>query len=111
MLGLPIRSAVAQSACELGWSAFQQHQWAQAATAYSDCEKASPGKTDALLFRAKALVNLQNFTEAASDLKSYVVRNPGSDDALFLFGSVHFRRAHRRESLAPFARAARFRRH
>lgn len=109
MLGLPTRSAVAQSACELGASAFQQHQWAQAASAYADCEKLSPGRTDALLYRAKALVNLEDFTEAAGDLESYVVLNPRSDDALYLLGYVRFRRSHPRESLATFARAAKIR--
>lgn len=108
VLSLPGR-AFAQSACELGASAFQRHQWAQAAAAYADCEKIAPGKTDALLYRAKALVNLEKFADAAGDLESYTATNLNSDDALYLLGYVRFRQDQPRESLATFARATKIR--
>ena len=101
--------AYGQTACDLGASAFQRRQWAQAAAAYSDCEKTTPVKTDALLYRAKALVNLEQFDDAAAALQSYAQANPSSDDAFYLLGYVHFRQHQPRESLATFARAAKIR--
>ena len=109
MLGLALRPVTAQSTCDFALSAFQQHQWTQAAAAYSDCEKNSPGKTDALLFRAKALVNLADYEGAAENLATYVAQHPQSDDALYLLGYVRFRQDQPRESLATFARAAKVR--
>lgn len=109
MAVLPACPASGQTACNLGAAAFQQHQWSQAAAAYSQCEKSSPGKTDALLYRAKALVNLEKFNDAAGNLESYAAANPNSDDALYLLGYVRFRQDRPRESLATFARAVKTR--
>jgi tetratricopeptide (TPR) repeat protein len=86
---------------------FQDHQWSQAAEAFQKCEATGPGKTDAFLYRGKALVNLGEFTAAASSLESYLASHPRSDDALYLLGYVRFRQDHPKESLDAFARAAR----
>jgi tetratricopeptide (TPR) repeat protein len=93
-------------ACQQGSQFFYQHRWQDAELAFQNCELASPGKTDALLYRAKSLVNLSNFAGAAASLDSYVAIHPGSDDALYLLGYVRFRQDQPRQSLEAFARAA-----
>src|SRR5882672_6273578 len=78
---------------------FQQHRWAEAAGAFESVEKAQPGKTDALLYRAKSLVNLSQFSEAAVSLEAYLARHPQSDDALYLLAYVRFREDKPQDSL------------
>src|SRR6185312_2619062 len=92
--------------CSQAAESFHAHQWAQAATAFSECEKLAPGKTDALLYRGKALVNLQDFPAASASLDAYIKQHPTSDDALYLLGYVRFRQDRPKESLESFARAA-----
>ena len=92
--------------CERAAELFRERAWTEAATAFGDCEKSAPGRTDALLFRGKALVNSGEFTGAASSLESYCAQHPTSDDALYLLGYVRFRQDQPKESLVLFARAA-----
>lgn len=94
------------NSCPQAPDLFQQRNWAQAAAAFQQCETASPGTTDALLYRAKALVNLNDYPAAATSLDSYIAAHPSSDDALYLFGYVRFRQDRPKESLELFARAA-----
>jgi len=95
--------------CVQATESFNAHQWAQAATAFSECENLAPGKTDALLYRGKALVNLQDFPAASASLEAYIQNHPASDDALYLLGYVRFRQDRPKESLESFARAAKIR--
>src|SRR6185312_2843533 len=95
-----------QENCQQGSQLFYQHRWQDAADAFQNCELGSPGKTDALLYRAKSLVNLSDFTGAAASLDSYIASHPDSDDALYLLGYVRFRLDHPRQSLDAFAHAA-----
>jgi tetratricopeptide (TPR) repeat protein len=92
--------------CQQGNQFFYQHRWQEAAEAFQNCELASPGKTDALLYRAKSQVNLADFSGAAASLDSYLASHPDSDDALYLLGYVRFRQDQPRQSLEAFARAA-----
>src|ERR1041385_8418255 len=92
--------------CEQAAALFHQRSWNDAAKAFQQCEIENPGKTDALLYRGKALVNVSDFAAAESSLESYTASHPKSDDALYLLGFVRFRRDHPRESLESFARAA-----
>ena len=92
--------------CQRALEFFNEHRWAEAAAAFQQCEGASPGTTDALLYRGKALVNLNEYSAAATALESYIAVHPNSDDALYLFGYVRFRQDHPKESLELFARAA-----
>jgi len=55
-------------ACQQGKQFFYQHRWQEAAEAFQNCELASPGKSDALLYRAKSLVKLADFSSAAASL-------------------------------------------
>jgi|SRR5580698_10098549 tetratricopeptide (TPR) repeat protein len=86
---------------------FQQHHWAEAASAFDQCEKTAPGKTAASLYRGKALVNLGKFDEAAAALESYRTAHPDSDDAAYLLAYVRFRQDKPKESLQLFTAAAR----
>ena len=95
--------------CSQATESFHARQWERAATAFSECEKLAPGKTDALLYRGKALVNLQDFPAASASLEAYIQNRPASDDALYLLGYVRFRQDRPKESLEMFARAAKIR--
>src|ERR1039458_622577 len=66
-LELSAQSTSLKEAMEL----FRQRQWADAAKAFAECEKSDPGRTDALLYRGKSLLNLGQFDGAASALETY----------------------------------------
>jgi tetratricopeptide (TPR) repeat protein len=102
-----VQSLADASSCEQAPQSFQNRRWAEAAAAYAECEKADPGKTTADLYRAKALVNLDNFDEAATALEKYRATNPQSDDAAYLLAYVRFRQDKPKESLQLFTEAAR----
>ena len=59
------------AACPAAMDLFRQRRWADAATGFEQCEKQYPGKSDALLYRGKALVNLKQFENAARALRTY----------------------------------------
>jgi tetratricopeptide (TPR) repeat protein len=106
-LSLLVTMSFAQTdACQQGRQLFYQHHWADAAEAFQNCEKAFPGKTEALLYRAKSLINLSDFSGASASLDSYIASHPDSDDALYLLGYVEFRQDQPRQSLEVLARAA-----
>jgi tetratricopeptide (TPR) repeat protein len=109
-LGLAILLSAAAGAqtgiCDQAATLFRERRWAQAAEAFAVCERTTPGQTDALLYRGKALVNQQEFPEAADSLQAYVATHPQSDDALYLLGYVRFRQGQPKESLALFTQAA-----
>ena len=50
---------------------FQSGNYASAAKLFEDVEAASPGTTDSLLYEAKALIHLQDFSRSESALRSY----------------------------------------
>lgn len=114
--GLIVRPALVFLLCGVAWPAsdvcqkaaalFREGHWADAAQAFAECEKTSPGQTDALRYRGKALVNLGQFSQAATSLERYITEHPQSDDGLYLLGYVRFRQDQPSESLALFARAA-----
>ena len=88
---------------------FQRHQWAEAAAAFAECERIDPGKTDALLYRGKSLINLGQFDSAASALQTYWEAHSHSDDAVYLLAYVRFRENKPEESLQLFTDAAKLR--
>jgi tetratricopeptide (TPR) repeat protein len=96
----------ATDVCQDAANLFRDRNWAQAAQAFADCEKATPGQSDALLYRGKALVNLGEFSQAATSLQTYLAQHPASDDALYLLGYVRFRQDQPKESLQLLSQAA-----
>jgi len=88
---------------------FQQRRWAEAAAAFERLEKEQPGKTDALLYRGKCLINLNRFSDAAADLEGYQATHPQSEDAAYLLAYVRFREDRPQESLQLYTQAAKLR--
>lgn len=93
--------------CAIAMQMFRERRWSDAVAGFEECEKHDPGKTDALLYRGKSLVNLHEFDQAATALQSYAKLHPRSDDALYLLAFVFFRKDNPKESLQLFSEAAR----
>jgi len=85
---------------------FHAGNYGAAAALFARAESSSPGKTAALLYKAKSLVHLQNFAEAEAALRRYILSHPDSDDALYLLGFVLHRENHPAESLEIYTKAA-----
>jgi len=85
---------------------FRQKSWKEAATAFADTEKMQPGKTDALLFQGKCLVNLGQFEAAETVLQAYSSAHPQSEDAVYLLAYTYFRENKPKQSLKLFTAAA-----
>jgi len=85
---------------------FRSGDFAESIGLFSNVEERSPGATDALLYKAKALINLQRFPEADTALREYLNRHANSEDALYLLGFVLHREQKPRESLEIYTRAA-----
>lgn len=108
LLFLLLRAAVAQTPQDYqkARQLFEQHQYAQAAAAFSAVEKSHPGQTDAPLFQARSLIQLDRIAEADRVLAPFVESHPQSDDGLSLLAYLRFRENHPRQSLRLFTRAA-----
>jgi tetratricopeptide (TPR) repeat protein len=98
--------ASSQSNFDQAMELFHQRHWEEAAAAFAASEKVEPGKTNALLYQGKALVNLGKFHEAGDALRGFLVGHPKSDDALYLLAYVRFRENQPNESLQLFTAAA-----
>ncbi len=89
-----------------GAAEFSAGNYSEAATLFARAESAAPGKTSALLFEAKCLVHLENFTGAEDALRNYLTFYPRSSDALYLLGFVLNRQNRPVESLSLYTQAA-----
>jgi tetratricopeptide (TPR) repeat protein len=87
-------------------AAFQNGQYLEAVSMFEAVESSSPGKTDALLFSAKASIHLQKFADAENALRRYLERNPESANGCYLLGYVLNRENRPAESLEIYTRAA-----
>jgi tetratricopeptide (TPR) repeat protein len=85
---------------------FRQERWSEAASAFEAAERQQPGQTDALLYRGKCLVNIQQFKDAGEALQAYISSHPQSDDAMYLLAYIFFREDKPNESLQLFTDAA-----
>jgi tetratricopeptide (TPR) repeat protein len=99
---------VAQSASDFdrALAEFRAGKYAEAATTFATIESAAPGSTDALLYRAKALVHLEDFSAADQALRSYLQAHGNSSDALYMLGFVLNRENHAADSLTIYTQAA-----
>jgi tetratricopeptide (TPR) repeat protein len=110
----PHRCALAQSSGEFNHTGefnrameeFRAGEYASTAVLFAQVEAASPGETDAALYRVKALVHLQDFSGAERSLRSYLARHASSSDALYLLGFVLNRESRAADSLAVYTQAA-----
>jgi len=103
--GLPC-SAQSSSAFDRGLTEFRAGNYSSAASLFAEAETASPSTTDALLYRAKSLVHLQDFAGAERALRSYIPAHHDSADALYMLGFVLNRQNRPAESLATYTQAA-----
>jgi tetratricopeptide (TPR) repeat protein len=87
-------------------AAFQSGQFLGAVSLFEAVESAEPGKTDALLYSAKASIHLQIFADAENSLRRYLERNPESANGYYLLGYVLNRENRPAESLEIYTRAA-----
>jgi len=87
-------------------AAFQSGQYLEAVSLFEALESAEPGKTDALLYSAKASIHLQTFTDAENELRRYLERNPESANGYYLLGYVLHRENRPAESLRIYTKAA-----
>jgi tetratricopeptide (TPR) repeat protein len=85
---------------------FRAGHYAQAATMFAQVDEAAPGTTDALLYRAKSLVHLEDFAGADQALRAYLQSHRDSSDALYMLGFVLNRENRSADSLAIYAQAA-----
>lgn len=85
---------------------FRAGNYAQAAAMFTNVETAAPGTTEALLYRAKSLVHLEDFAGADQDLRVYVQSHRNSSDALYMLGFVLNRENRAADSLEIYTRAA-----
>lgn len=85
---------------------FRSGNYAQAATMFATVESAVPGTTDALLYRAKSLVHLEDFAAADQALRTYLQSHRNSSDALYMLGFVLNRQNRAADSLSIYTQAA-----
>ena len=101
-----ISSAQIGGAFDRGMAEFRAGDYSSAVALFADAETASPGATDALLYQAKSLVHLQDFSGAERALRGHLASHPDSSDALFMLGFVLNRQNRPAESLASYTKAA-----
>jgi tetratricopeptide (TPR) repeat protein len=87
-------------------ASFAAKDYPTAAAEFAQIENASPGATDALLYEAKCLIQLQEFPAADAALRGYIGNHSQSQDALYLLGFVLHRENRPKESLEIYTRAA-----
>jgi tetratricopeptide (TPR) repeat protein len=85
---------------------FAAKDYRSAAAQFTAIEAASPGSSDALLYKAKCLVQIQEFADAEKALRIYIGLHQESADALYLLGFVVNRENKPAESLEIYTRAA-----
>jgi tetratricopeptide (TPR) repeat protein len=85
---------------------FHAGNYSSAAKDFARAEATSPGATDALLYKAKCAVHLEDFPGAEKALRSYLASHARSADATYLLGFVLHRQNRPAESLAAYTQAA-----
>jgi tetratricopeptide (TPR) repeat protein len=106
VLLLPLCALSQSGTWEQAQKLFQQQKWTEAASAFAAIEQASPGKTDAQLYRARALALLDQNKEAEPALESYVAAHPTAAEGWRELGYVRFRLHKPTGSLDAYAQAA-----
>jgi tetratricopeptide (TPR) repeat protein len=104
----PVRAQDSQSGGDFaqGVSEFRAGNYASAVALFDRAEAASPGTTDAQLYKAKALIHLNDYRAADAALQTYLRAHGDSSDALYLLGFVEHRENRPADSLATYTRAA-----
>lgn len=103
--GFPV-AAQSSTDFDRALAAFRTGNYDQAAAMFSTVEATVPGTTEALLYRAKALVHLEDFAGADQALRAYLQSHRNSSDALYVLGFVLNRENHPADSLEIYTQAA-----
>lgn len=106
VVALCLVSAQSTSDYDRGLAEFRAGNYSSAAEIFAHAEAATPGATDALLFRAKSLVHLQDFAGSEQSLRAYLQSHRDSADALYMLGFVLNRQNRPADSLAAYTQAA-----
>jgi tetratricopeptide (TPR) repeat protein len=93
-------------ACLRAMARFRAGDFANAIALFAGAERNSPGATDALLYKSRALINLQRFPEADKELRQYLKTHVNAADALYLLGFVLDRENKPEESLKVYTEPA-----
>lgn len=96
----------AEAAYRQGLEAFRQKRYAEAAELLLPACTPAPGWKDALVMRAKALIQTNRYVEAEHALRDFLKYSGQAADAKFLLGYVLFRQNQPAESLAIYSAAA-----
>jgi Tfp pilus assembly protein PilF len=99
-------SAQSHNDFESAMAEFRAGHYAQAATMFAQVDEAVPGTTDALLYRAKSLVHLEDFAGADQALRAYLPSHRDPSDALYMLGFVLNRENRPADSLTIYTQAA-----
>lgn len=91
---------------ERGVAEFRASNYSAAAVLFDRADMVAPGTTDALLYKGKALIHLNDFAGAEEALRAYSRAHRDSADALYLLGFVLYRQNQPNESLETYTRAA-----
>jgi tetratricopeptide (TPR) repeat protein len=91
-----------------GLQAYTAGDFAQSASIMKAAEDEHPGKSDALLIRARALLKLGSLAESESSVRAYLEVHATSADGLYLLGYVLSREARPADSLAAYTHAAQY---
>ena len=105
-LFLPCIAAQTNEDFQRGMTEFRTGNYSAAASSFARAEKISPGSTDALLYKAKCLIHLEDFPGAEKSLRDYLIVHAASSDAEYLLGFVLHRQNRPAESLAAYTQAA-----
>ena len=103
---LPPSFGQTENGYEKAKAAFQSGQYPEAILLFEAVESAAPGKTDALLYSAKARIHLQKYADSENALRRYLESNPESANGYYLLGYVLNRENRPTESLENYTRAA-----
>jgi tetratricopeptide (TPR) repeat protein len=95
-----------EEAYKRGLEAFGQKRYAEAAEILLPACTPAPGWKDALVMRAKALIQTNRYMEAEQALRDYLKYSGQAADATFLLGYVLFRQNQPAASLAIYSAAA-----
>jgi len=85
---------------------FRGGNYSEAAVLFDRADAVAPGATDALLYKGKALIHLNDYAGAEGALRVYLRTHRDSGDAVYLLGFVLHRQNQPKESLETYTRAA-----
>jgi tetratricopeptide (TPR) repeat protein len=100
------QASVRPEAYTAGLIAYRSGRFAEAVTSMAAAESVAPGQTDALLFKARALLSLGSVSDAQQAIRTYIQGHVNSADAHSLLGYCLYREDRAKDSLAEYRASA-----